>query len=122
MPPLSILIWLPAACGPLAALLSTRSSRAAEASDPPADARRWSAPAILALAGALAVLGLAIAYIADYTPSGGLQDVTDIVWISELGIHYKLGVDGLNVFLVGLTAVLFAAATLAANLRSWQPP
>jgi NADH-quinone oxidoreductase subunit M len=122
MPPLSILIWLPAACGLLGALLSTRSSRAAEASDPPAEARRWSAPAILALAGSLAVLGLAIAYIADYTPSGGLQDVTDIVWISELGIHYKLGVDGLNVFLVGLTAVLFAAATLAANLRSWQRP
>ena len=122
MPPLSILIWLPAACGLLGALLSTRSSRAEEESDPPAEARRWSAPAILALAGSLAVLGLAIAYIADYTPSGGLQDVTDIVWISELGIHYKLGVDGLNVFLVGLTAVLFAAATLAANLRSWQRP
>jgi NADH-quinone oxidoreductase subunit M len=122
MPPLSILIWLPAACGLLGAMLFTRSSRAAAASDPPAEARRWSAPGILALAGSLAVLGLAIGYIADYTPSGGLHDVTDIVWISELGIHYKLGVDGLNVFLVGLTAVLFAAATLAANLRSWQRP
>jgi NADH-quinone oxidoreductase subunit M len=122
MPPLSILIWLPAACGLLGAVLTAGSSRAAGATDPPAEARRWSAPGILALAGSLAALGLAIGYIADYTPSGGLRDVTDIVWISELGIHYKLGVDGLNVFLVGLTAVLFAAATLAANLRSWQRP
>jgi NADH-quinone oxidoreductase subunit M len=44
------------------------------------------------------------------------------VWISELGIHYKLGIDGLNVFLVALTALLFAAATLSANLRSGSPP
>jgi NADH-quinone oxidoreductase subunit M len=29
-------------------------------------------------------------------------------------------VSGLNVFLVGLTALLFAAAVLAANLRSWE--
>jgi NADH-quinone oxidoreductase subunit M len=122
MPPLSILIWLPAVCGLLGAVLTAGSSRDAGAADPPVASRRWSAPGILALAGSLAVLGLAIGYIADYTPSGGLRDVTDIVWISELGIHYKLGVDGLNVFLVGLTAVLFAAATLAANLRSWQRP
>ena len=44
------------------------------------------------------------------------------MWISELGIHYKLGVDGLNVFLVALTTLLFAAATLAANLRQWERP
>ena len=30
------------------------------------------------------------------TRRGGLQYVTDEPWISELGIHYKLGVDGLN--------------------------
>ena len=30
----------------------------------------------------------------------GLQYVTDETWISELGIHYKLGVDGLNLFLI----------------------
>ncbi len=68
-------------------------------------------------------LGLAIGYIADYSPgTSGLTHVTDVVWISELGIHYKLGVSGLNVFLVGLTTLLFAAATIAANLRSWERP
>src|SRR5207245_939221 len=70
-----------------------------------------------------AALALAISYIVDYSPAAhGLTHVTDVVWISELGIHYKLGVDGLNVFLVGLTALLFAAAALAANLRSWERP
>jgi NADH-quinone oxidoreductase subunit M len=48
--------------------------------------------------------------------------VTDVVWIAELGIHYKLGVDGLNVFLVGLAALVFAAAAIAANLREWERP
>ena len=76
----------------------------------------------LALIGSVAALGLAIGYIADYHSGGGLQHVTDIVWIPALGIHYKLGVNGLNVFLVGLTTLLFAAATLAANLREWERP
>ncbi len=44
------------------------------------------------------------------------------MWISELGIHYKLGVSGLNVLLVGLTALLFFASILASNLRSWDRP
>ena len=44
------------------------------------------------------------------------------MWISELGIHYKLGIDGLNVFLLGLTTLLFAAAMLASNLRMKAQP
>jgi NADH-quinone oxidoreductase subunit M len=74
---------------------------------------------VLALAGTIVALGLAIGYIVQYGPgSHGLKDVTDIVWISELGIHYKLGVSGLNVLLVGLTTLLFFAAVLASNLRA----
>jgi NADH-quinone oxidoreductase subunit M len=127
MPPLSILIWLPAACGLLGALLPARTgvSPAGEHADFPASSptRNWSVPGVLALAGTVAALGLAIAYIVQYGPgSHGLKDVTDIVWISELGIHYKLGVSGLNVLLVGLTALLFFAAILASNLRSWDRP
>jgi NADH-quinone oxidoreductase subunit M len=108
MPALSILIWLPAACGLLGAVLPLRNRRA---------------PGALALLGSLAALALAIGYIVDYKPGvAGLQHVTDVVWISELGIHYKLGIDGLNVFLLGLTTLLFAAATLASNLRTSTQP
>jgi NADH-quinone oxidoreductase subunit M len=108
MPPLSILIWLPAACGLIGALVSIRNERLS---------------GFIALAGTLAALGLAIGYIAQYGPgSHGLKDVTDIVWIAELGIHYKLGVSGLNVLLIGLTTLLFFAAVLASNLRSTSPP
>jgi NADH-quinone oxidoreductase subunit M len=149
MPPLSILVWLPAASGLLGALLSLRVARlrsrtalaapaatlpgwwlagapaAQEAAERETAARRRPvrAPALIALAGSLAALGLSIGYIADFSSSArGLQHVTDVSWISELGIHYKLGLSGLNVFLVALTALLFAAATLAASLRSWERP
>jgi NADH-quinone oxidoreductase subunit M len=125
VPPLSILIWIPAACGLLGALLGavTDSGRTVgggsdgEERDAPARAG-WSAPGVMALLGSLAALALAVGYIADYRAGGGLQHVTDVVWIATLGIHYKLAVTGLNVFLIGLTTLLFAAATLAANLRS----
>jgi NADH-quinone oxidoreductase subunit M len=111
MPALSILIWLPLACGLLGAILSAVSGRSAQ-----------RIPGLLALAGSVVALGMAIGYIADYHAGGGLQHVTDVVWIATLGIHYKLGVSGLNVFLVGLTTLLFAAAVLSANLRKWQRP
>src|SRR5579862_4804441 len=141
MPPLSILIWLPAACGVLGAILCTLAGRSrkvesaprttdagsvqttAAADESDAENSGWGIPGVLALIGTLGALGLAIGYIADYSPgTSGLTHVTDVVWISELGIHYKLGVSGLNVFLVGLTTLLFAAATIAANLRRWERP
>jgi NADH-quinone oxidoreductase subunit M len=75
----------------------------------------------VAVLGTLVPLGYAIVLIADYEHQGGaLQYVTDENWISELGIRYSLGVDGLNLFLVGLTALLWTAATLAAVLRDWD--
>src|SRR6202165_4390769 len=136
MPAHSILIWLPAACAAIGALAAyLRGAKApgegrpgqapttAPRESPEAARPRPSLPGAMALLGSLAALGLAIGYIADYSPSShGLTHVTDVVWISELGIHYKLAIDGLNVFLVGLTTLLFAAATLAANLRSWERP
>jgi NADH-quinone oxidoreductase subunit M len=129
MPALSILVWIPAACGLLGAILSALLPAAGErrvahdAGDAPPRSR-WagSGAGAVALVGTLAALGLAIGYIVDYRAGGGLQHVTDSVWISELGIHYKLAITGLNVFLVGLTTLLFAAAVLAANLRAWDRP
>jgi NADH-quinone oxidoreductase subunit M len=137
MPPLSILIWLPALCGVVGAIIPSlvRRTRAADTSvdtvatglaspdEPGTSSGAWTTPGVLALIGSVVALGLAIGYIADFHSGGpALQHVTDIVWISTLGIHYKLGVSGLNVLLVGLTTLLFAAATLAANMRSWERP
>src|SRR5271154_6104799 len=120
MPPLSILIWLPAFCGVLGAIASAIFSRGSETpSAASSEGRAWSLAGAIALIGSLLALALAIGYIADYKTAGAaLQHVTDVVWISELGIHYKLAITGLNVFLVGLTTLLFAAGILASNLRT----
>jgi NADH-quinone oxidoreductase subunit M len=91
---LSFLLWLPLALGLLGAVLPRRVAG-------------WAA-----LLGSLGALGYAIALVVDFETGGGLQHVTDVTWIAELGIHYKLGVDGLNLFLLLLTTAVFSAAIL----------
>jgi NADH-quinone oxidoreductase subunit M len=128
MPPLSILIWLPAAVGLVGAVADAmrrawRQTSDVPARSQPAEGTPLTLPGALAIAATLAAMGLAISYIADYDPSGpSLQHVTDVVWISELGIHYKLAVTGLNVLLIGLTTILFAAAAIASALRRRSRP
>jgi NADH-quinone oxidoreductase subunit M len=102
---LSIALWLPLAFGVIGLLA------------PPKLASK------LALAGTLLVLAFAIATVADFDSSkAGLQYVTDETWIGELGIHYKLGIDGLNLFLVLLTGILWFACTLWASFTAWEKP
>src|SRR3954462_11163947 len=102
---LSILVWLPLAATLVGALFPRRYVG-------------W--PALL---GTLGVLGLSIGLVGDYTGSAdGQGHAIDQTWISELGIHYKLGVDGLNVFLILLTGILFVAAVLAAGFKEWERP
>ena len=99
---LSVLLWLPLAVGLLGFALP----------------RRAVAPA--AVVGSLAAFGLSVALIADFhlgTPV--LQHAVDASWIPGLGVRYQLGVDGLNVFLVALTALLWAGATA---FSAFRPP
>ena len=78
--------------------------------------RRAVAPA--ALAGSLGALGLAIAVVAGFdSGASGLQYYVSESWIPGLGVRYQLGVDGLSVFLVLLTALLWAASTAFAAFR-----
>ena len=73
---------------------------------------------LFALVGALVPLGYAVIMLVDFDPAAsGLQYLTDDAWIDELGIRYTLGVDGLNLWLVALTTLLFAASALWLVLR-----
>jgi NADH-quinone oxidoreductase subunit M len=90
---LNVLLWLPLAVGIICLLLP----------------RRAAGP--VSLAGSLAVLGLAIALVADFdTAAAGLQHTVDESWIPDLGVRYQLGVDGISLFLVVLTALSWAGA------------
>jgi NADH-quinone oxidoreductase subunit M len=100
---LSILIWLPLLSVVIAALFPRRIC------------------GLVAATGSLITLGIAIYFIARFKLGhAGLQFVTDKVWISALGIHYKLGLDGLNVALVVLAALLFSASLVWAAFREWD--
>ncbi len=100
---LSILIWLPLAISVIAAIL-------------PRDLTGR-----VAAVGSLVTVGVAISFVARFKLGhAGLQFVTDDVWISALGIHYKLGLDGLNVVLVLLTTVLFSASMWWSSFREWD--
>ncbi|MFP5362055.1 MAG: NuoM family protein [Thermoleophilia bacterium] len=100
---LSIMLWLPLAFG-AAALFA-----------PPRFAGR------VALVGSGLALAYAILYVVDYDSAApGLQYLTDETWIGELGISYKLGIDGLNLLLIALTAILWFACTLWATMSEWD--
>jgi len=102
---LSILLWLPIAFGVLGLFAPAKLAGR------------------VALLGALLVLAYAIVCVVDFDmSSGGLQYVTDEIWISELGIHYKLGLDGLNLVFVLLTAITWFAATLWASFGQREKP
>jgi NADH-quinone oxidoreductase subunit M len=102
---LSILIWLPLVISLVAAVF-------------PGDL----VGRVVAV-GSLVTLGIAISFLVRFKLGhSGLQFVTDKVWISSLGIHYKLGLDGLNVALVVLTAVLFSASLVWASFKQWDRP
>jgi NADH-quinone oxidoreductase subunit M len=97
---LNVLLWAPLA-GALLALVLPRALA------------RWAG-----VLGSLVALGLAIALVLDFgTGSAGLQHVVDESWIPDLGVRYQLGVDGISLFLVLLTTVLWFASTLWSALR-----
>jgi NADH-quinone oxidoreductase subunit M len=80
-------------------------------------APRGVAP-LFAVVGAFVPLGYAVLMLADFdTGAAGLQYLTDDAWIDELGVRYTLGIDGLNLWLVALTTLLFAASALWVAMR-----
>ena len=54
--------------------------------------------------------------------AAGLQDTVHTMWISGLGVEYSLGIDGLNLFLVLLTAVLWIGGIAFAAFRQQDRP
>jgi NADH-quinone oxidoreductase subunit M len=102
---LTVLLWLP-----LLAVVAGLVLPAAEA--------RFAA-----LLGSLAAMVYAVVLLFEFDGGkSGLQFVIDKAWISELGIHYKLGVDGLNLFLIVLATILFFASIAWSALRQWERP
>ena len=101
---LNLAIWLPAV-GALAACLAPRR------------AVGW-----IAFAFSLGALGVAIAIALGYQSGEGLQYVIDDEWLPDLGIAYRLGVDGISVFLVLMAAAVWPAAMAWSAIKTPERP
>ena len=106
---LSIVIFLPLAGALIGAFL-------------PAARSHWGI-----LAGSVGTALYAVVMAFDFDRGvDGLQYVTDDAWISELGIRWSLGVDGLSLWLILLTALLWVATIVyswrAERFRDRQRP
>ncbi len=72
----------------------------------------------LGVAVAVITLGVAAAVAVSFNSGvGGYQMVSTHTWASDLGIQWAVGIDGISLFLVLLTAVLFPLAMLGARVR-----
>jgi len=70
----------------------------------------------VALGLSLLTLVLTIVVAVQFDPGGGPQFTEDVVWIKSFGAHYALGLDGLGLSLVVLTAILTPVVMIA----SWH--
>ncbi len=98
---LSILIFLPLIGALVVALMPRTNAAAMRAA---------------ALVFSLATFALSVALLLGFNiAQGGYQFVESVDWIKAYGIGYKLGVDGISVWLVMLTTVIFPIAILSST-------
>ncbi|WP_066948556.1 NADH-quinone oxidoreductase subunit M [Streptomyces lushanensis] len=77
-------------------------------------AARRTAAKWLALVFSLATLVLAALVVVRFEPGGARYQITEShAWISDFGVRYELGVDGIGVALLALTALLIPFVILA---------
>jgi NADH-quinone oxidoreductase subunit M len=104
---LSTLIALPAIGAACVALVSRRRPETAR---------------MVAVLFSLATAGVAVWVLANFDTAheaagvaDGFQFTESHTWIESLGIGWKLGIDGISLFLVVLTAIIFPIALLGAD-------
>ncbi|MFN9141875.1 MAG: NADH-quinone oxidoreductase subunit M, partial [Betaproteobacteria bacterium] len=102
-PWLSLAIWIPIATGAL--ILAVGRDRSADV------------VRTVALAGSLLGLLVTLPLYTGFDPgTADLQFVEKAVWIERLNAHYHLGVDGISVWFVLLTAFI----TVIVVIAGWQ--
>ncbi len=70
---------------------------------------------LLALLGSLVSLAGVLSLISGFDASGGLQFVEKVAWIPGLGVNYFVGVDGVSLLVLLLTALLAPVTVIASS-------
>ena len=103
-PYLTTLVLVPAGAGAFAALIPAAQRRLVQ---------------VVGLVASLAVLGIAAAATVAFTAGdGGYQFVSSHPWIATFGITWGLGMDGISLFLMLMTALLFPIALAVSGDRA----
>ncbi len=100
LPLLSLSIWTPIAFGILILLLGRESN---------ANAMRW-----LALVGAVVSFLITLPIVSGFdVAKAGMQFVESTPWIEPFNIQYQLGIDGISLWFVPLTAFITVITVIA---------
>ncbi len=100
---LSLAIWVPVAFGILLLMLGRQAN---------ANVSRW-----VALVGALAGFAVTVPLMLNFDGStAAMQFVEHAVWIERFNVNYHLGVDGISMWFVPLTAFI----TIIVVLAGWE--
>ncbi|MFN3616527.1 MAG: NADH-quinone oxidoreductase subunit M [Aquabacterium sp.] len=100
---LSMAIWVPVAFGILLLILGRQAN---------ANVSRW-----VALVGALAGFAVTVPLMLNFDGStAAMQFVEHAVWIERFNVNYHLGVDGISMWFVPLTAFI----TIIVVLAGWE--
>ncbi|MBJ7354642.1 MAG: NADH-quinone oxidoreductase subunit M [Thermoleophilaceae bacterium] len=67
-------------------------------------------------------VGFLIPIVLDFKIGTELTGFVDELWLPELGVHYSLGIDGLNLFMICLVVLAWSIATFAASRHEFAQP
>ena len=85
--------------------------------------RRVESARLVATLFSVATAALTVAILVSFeTGDAGFQMVEKTTWISDLDISWHLGIDGISLFLVVMTGVLFPIAILGAPAHHDEKP
>jgi NADH-quinone oxidoreductase subunit M len=76
----------------------------------------------IALATSIATLGLAIYAIVNFDSSAGEQFSLSLPWIKAIGSNFHVGMDGISILLVALTAFLVPVILLSTKDERYSNP
>ncbi len=101
-PILTVIIFLPFVAAVVVALLPEDQASLAKS---------------LGVAAAVAEVGLVAYLITAFNVEAGFQFISQHEWISQFGISWNVGVDGISLFLVAVTALVFPVAMVGPTIR-----
>jgi len=82
----------------------------------PANAKVW------ALAGSLVELIGSLVVVASFVTNHDYQFVVNVPWVTSLGLHFAVGIDGISLLLVLLTTVLVPLIILSSFKTEYHKP